>query len=80
MASAVVVSGEVSGAALGWLDPVVVGVVVAVKGLAIVVGLPVSVRPTSVGPSVGHGLGTVLPNCVGVLEQVGNKAADVTAL
>ena len=38
MASTVVVSGEVPGAALGWLDPLVVGVVAAVKGLAIVEG------------------------------------------
>ena len=30
MASVVVVSGEVSGAALGWMDPVVVGVVAVV--------------------------------------------------
>ena len=80
MASAVVVRREVSGAALGWVDPVVVGVVASVKGLAIVVGLPVLVRPTSVGPSVGHGLCTVLPNCVGVSEQVGDDAVGVTAL
>ena len=80
MASTVVVSEEVLGVALGWLDPVVVGVVAAVKGLAIVVGLPVSVRSTSVGPSVGHGLCTVLPNCVGVSERVGDNAAEVTAL
>ena len=43
-------------------------------------GGSVSVRPTSVGPSVGHGLCTVMPDCVGVSEQVGENAADVTAL
>ena len=80
MASAVVVSREVSVAALGWLHPVVVGVVAAVKGLSMVVGLPVSIRPAFVGPSVGRGLCTVLPNCVGVSERVGDEAVKVTAL
>ena len=84
-------SGKALVVALGLLERVgdhVVGAEMLNPGRVVAISTgkllslgPVSVRSVrSVAPSVSHGMCTVFPNGVGVLEQGCNDASDVTAL
>ena len=91
MASAEVVSGKALDVALGLLEQVGDHAVdaamlkprrfVAISSGGVLSRGTVSVRSVrSVAPSVGHGPCTVMPNGVGVSEQLCGNAAYVTAL